>query len=369
MVSVEKFLFDRSFDEPGRARVKPTVAPSHDVAEEAPRAANSDSEAETYAGLDRRRRAGAEPTAPPPDLYTAAQLETAREEGYIRGHAEAREEAAKADGHVQATALRTIADAIDRSDQTLLALYETMEQEAIRLAVAITRRMFPRTVDAAAVDEIAGLVGGILPDLIDRPRLVIRVHDEITDTVREAVRDLQTTTGYEGRIVVRPDSTLGPADCRLEWGDGGIERDTARLWSEIEAAVERQLKEPVPPVPEPEPEDEPTAEGEPETETDATANPEPEPEPEPEIHAAAQEIEADIEPASEVDAAAVPDPAPEPEPEPELEEDADVEPDSALSMADPAPDGHAGQTATDRPLEAPPTPSDSPLGDDGPSRP
>ncbi|WP_299440001.1 FliH/SctL family protein [uncultured Rhodospira sp.] len=253
MVSVEKFLFDRSFDEPnfGRRRASASLAKARaDENPGKPAAASNDSETGEYSGLDRRRRSSDEPATPPPNMYTEAQVEAAREEGYIRGHTEALEEAAKTDTHAHALAVKAIAEAINRMDEAQRAHNARLEQQAIRLALVITRRILPATGERTAAEEIEHLVSTIMPELADQPRLVVRVHGAIAETVREAVRDLQASSGYEGRIVVRPDNALDRADCRLEWGDGGIERDTARSWSEIEAAVERQLGETVPPAPE-----------------------------------------------------------------------------------------------------------------------
>lgn len=267
MAVVQKFLFDRSFDDPSassrrtggaRASDAPGSGTDRDAGsgEDAVADPAADGEAggdagDGYAGLDRRRRARDEAAEAPPDLYSAAQLEAAREEGYIKGHTAALDEAAQSEAHVSATALRTIAEGIDRMDAAQQAYFMDLERNATRLAFAIARRLLPATAETVALEEMSAMVASVLPDLMDQPRLMVRVHGALADTVRTAVRDLQTTSGYEGRVLVRPDNTLAPGDCRLEWGDGGLERDQARLWSEIEAAVSRHLDEVVPPAPMP----------------------------------------------------------------------------------------------------------------------
>jgi flagellar assembly protein FliH len=40
---------------------------------------------------------------------------------------------------------------------------------------------------------------------------------------------------------VSADPHMSLGDCRLDWGDGGVERDTARSWTEIDRAVESAL--------------------------------------------------------------------------------------------------------------------------------
>lgn len=263
MAQVQKFLFDRSFDEhrPGQDRRKPGQrdaalgsgaagdAASETVDTTAPGRAGVTEEAGGYSGLDRRRRTAEAAEEPPPEMYSAAQLEAAREEGYIKGHTAALDEAAKTDSHVSAEALRTIAQAIDGLDDSRVAYERALERQAVRLALSITRRLLPAMGEAVAAKEIESLVGRALGDLMDQPRLFVRVNGAIADTMRSALRDLQVTTGYEGRVVVRPDNSMAQGDCRLEWGEGGIERDTDRLWAEVEAAVGRHLEEAIPPAP------------------------------------------------------------------------------------------------------------------------
>lgn len=265
MAQVQKFLFDRSFDEhrSGHDRREPDrsegAVASGKGSEggdggEAGEGMTSDADGaavdeDGYSGLDRRRRAAEAASEPPPEMYSAAQLEAAREEGYIKGHTAALDEAAKTDSHVSAEALRTITRAIDALDDSRATHERNLERQAVRLALSITRRLLPAVGEAVAIKEIESLVARALGDLMDQPRLFVRVNGAVADTMRSAIRDLQVTSGYEGRVVVRPDNSMAQGDCRLEWGEGGVERDTDRLWAEVEAAVGRHLEEAIPPAP------------------------------------------------------------------------------------------------------------------------
>lgn len=250
MATVQKFLFDTSFDEPGTDLVsKVAAAPLRDRTHDQPAVAVA-SEAEPYAGLDRRRRASdAPPPEPPPDLYTAAQLDAAREEGFLKGHASALEEEGASTARLTAKALKGIAAGLDHLDDQQQVFNAGVEKTAIRLALAMVRRMLPATAETGAVPEIQRLLSDTLQDVLDQPRLVIRVHGSLAETIRKSVGPLREDHAYEGRITVRPDNDLPIGDCRLEWGDGGIERDSVRLWADIEAAVARHLEEAVPPPP------------------------------------------------------------------------------------------------------------------------
>ena len=47
--------------------------------------------------------------------------------------------------------------------------------------------------------------------------------------------------GFEGKIVLLAQSDLQAGDVRVEWADGGAERDIGLLWREIDAIVERAV--------------------------------------------------------------------------------------------------------------------------------
>jgi len=257
MAPVHKFLFDRSFDEPRPSKNRrgndavaaAAVVDAQSAAVSGALAgAGGTEEADGYVGPDRRQGPPEEPAPPPAEMFTKEQLEAAREEGFIRGHTSALDDAAKADGHVTASALKRIAEGIGHMDEAERSHLVVLDKMATRLALTIARQILPATAERVAVDEIKRLVEHVLPDLLDQPRLVIRVNGAIAEVVRGAVRELQASSGYEGRVVVRPDNALAWEDCRLEWGEGGTERDTARLWADIESAVARHLDEPVPPA-------------------------------------------------------------------------------------------------------------------------
>src|SRR4051812_35125754 len=102
---VRKFAFERSFDDPSRLYLPSERRKSEIAAEEAAQAAAATAEA--------ARAAARSPQEPPPEPkikleFTKAQLEAAREEGYIAGHGAALEEAGTSREHYVADAINLI---------------------------------------------------------------------------------------------------------------------------------------------------------------------------------------------------------------------------------------------------------------------
>jgi flagellar biosynthesis/type III secretory pathway protein FliH len=63
----------------------------------------------------------------------------------------------------------------------------------------------------------------------------------ITADIEARVQGLTDRAGFRGTFAVQPDYELQPGDCRIEWDGGGADRDEARIWQEIRAAIATTL--------------------------------------------------------------------------------------------------------------------------------
>lgn len=182
--------------------------------------------------------AGAEPQK---EAAHKAALAAARAEGYAAGEAtglaQARAEAASA-----ATAiLNRIAEEIatlGKAQRTAVARYA---RDALMLAVTIARKLAPALIARMPEVEVSALVQRCLGDLSDEPRIVIRAGPATSEALKPYLDEITAKGGFPGHIVLLPDDALDGADCRIEWADGGVERDQALLSRQIDEAVDRYL--------------------------------------------------------------------------------------------------------------------------------
>src|SRR5215469_15076773 len=127
-----KFLFDRSFDDPSKLYLPAERRKSEIAAEEAALAAAAAS-----------RAAEAPAAAPMPEEpkikleFSKAQMEAAREEGYIAGHSAALEEASTAREHYVADALNLIAQGLVKLDGQQKTANATLENFAMRMVYGV----------------------------------------------------------------------------------------------------------------------------------------------------------------------------------------------------------------------------------------
>ncbi len=175
------------------------------------------------------------------DFVTPRELETARAQAYEEGFAAGVAEERARNERRHADALETIATGMGEIERTQRAEIDRCIQMATRLALTIARKVAPALMDAAPMAEIEALVGEYLEQLVDEPRVVVRVSEALVDALKERIDALAAARGFSGRVVLIPDGALADGDCRMEWADGGVERDTAATWKNLEAAIARLL--------------------------------------------------------------------------------------------------------------------------------
>jgi flagellar assembly protein FliH len=215
---IRPFLFETSFDEDANERER------------------KKREAEERAKLEAEAAAHAEP---PPPTFTEEELAAARQAGFLEGRNAGISEA-------QASLERRSADAIDQVSRALAQLDRAQREgivDLMRGALEIThtmvRKVLPDYVRRHGSDEIQSLVRQVLETLIEEPRVIIRVPQDLVDTLKPRIAQAGKATSFEGQLVVFGEPSLGDSDCRVEWSSGGAERLVQQSLDQIAAVVGR----------------------------------------------------------------------------------------------------------------------------------
>lgn len=232
---VRKFTFERSFDDSSKLYLPHERRKSEIAAEEAALAAAAAADAARAAAAAKSKEP---PPAPAVKLeFTKAQLEAAREEGYIAGHGAALEEAGTSREHYVADAINLIAQNLEKLDEQQKAANVGLEQIALRMVYGIVRRMLPSFAEQYAVDNIENFVRTVLPVALGEPKILVRAHPMIAGDLETRLKGVFARASFQGTYTVITDYELQPGDCRLEWAGGGADRDEARIWRSVREAV------------------------------------------------------------------------------------------------------------------------------------
>jgi flagellar assembly protein FliH len=167
----------------------------------------------------------------------ARKLAEAEAAAHRRGYADAQADAKVETDRRVAAALERIAKGIADAGAALQAIETRLECEAVEVAVAVARKLAPALVAREPFDEIAALAGDCFRQLVASPHIAVRINDALYATAREKLDEIVRARGFEGRLVVLAEDDIALGDCRIEWADGGINRDNAATDAAIGEAV------------------------------------------------------------------------------------------------------------------------------------
>jgi flagellar assembly protein FliH len=154
--------------------------------------------------------------------------------------------AAEAQSHANAeqriaAVLELIADGVEKLNRGLSTIETRLEIEAIEVAVAVANKLAPELIAREPFAEIAALATECFRHLVAAPHVVVRLNDALYATAREKLEEIVAARGFEGRLVVLAEPEIGVDDCRIEWADGGVNRDRTQTEAAIDEVVGRYV--------------------------------------------------------------------------------------------------------------------------------
>lgn len=192
-----KFMFDRSFDPNSAAR-----APER------------------------------KPVTLKPEQYDAL-----KKESYDAGFAAGRKAGLDDQTDKLAKLVTLVGNKIDVIVAQIHAIHKSNEASVRQLSLAIAKKFVPDLASRHGLQEIESMIEGVIGEMIHEPRLVVRVHESQFDALSEKINAITAQKAYTGKVVVLADSETAAGDCKVEWADGGMERNAKSIMSSIEETV------------------------------------------------------------------------------------------------------------------------------------
>ena len=171
----------------------------------------------------------------------AATIAEAEARGYRNGTSAAEAQARTEAERRSALALERIAQLLQALVARFSELERKLEVEAVEVAVAVAGKLAPALVAREPLAEVAQLATGCFTELRNAPHIAVRVHQTLHATTQELLAKIAQSQGFDGRLIVLGDDAIAPGDCRLEWADGGVVRDSAATATLIEDVVARYV--------------------------------------------------------------------------------------------------------------------------------
>lgn len=165
-------------------------------------------------------------------------VEAARREGFERGILEGRRRQEDAEARRLAEALEMIQAAFGRMAEEIAEAARQSRQEAIEFALIFARKLAGRMIKAAPIEAIEATARAIFQDLRGSAHLAVRVAPDLVDPCKARLMRVLSENGIEIKLFVFPDPEVAIGDCRIEWAEGGIVRERAKLDFLIEKSID-----------------------------------------------------------------------------------------------------------------------------------
>lgn len=174
--------------------------------------------------------------------YSEDEMKAARAAAFAEGERAGHERA-------MADIVRRAADAAERIVMSLSALIaeeqarrEKARADAAAVGVTAAMKFAPALTAAQPMEEIRAMIAECAMVAYAEPRLVVRVAEPLVDAVKAVTDEIIKNHGYMGKFVLLGDPSLTGSDCRVEWADGGAERNEQEIAAEIERIVGRFIE-------------------------------------------------------------------------------------------------------------------------------
>lgn len=107
------------------------------------------------------------------------------------------------------------------------------EQQALAVAVAAVQKLLPTLEPQVAEAEVTAFLSLNFPAFCKEAALSFSFNPEMAALFPEVISKLADRNDFEGKIAIHKDASLGLSDCRVEWKNGGVERNSHKMLEKI----------------------------------------------------------------------------------------------------------------------------------------
>ncbi len=162
--------------------------------------------------------------------YTPEEVEAVKLETFAAGRREA-------DGEMAAL-LQVVGGQMATILSTLIEERTAIRGEAVELAAMISKKLSGALLKQAPEEAVVKLLGDAIDYLRDEPRIVVRVAPELAEALSTRLSEVVAHAGFDGQLVVMPETDLAGANCKIDWAKGGIEHDIGASVEAIDKSIQ-----------------------------------------------------------------------------------------------------------------------------------
>ncbi len=165
---------------------------------------------------------GAYAAASAAEVAQVQAVEIAALDGEARGYTRGYDQAMSEIGAQTAAALGRLNTDMQILYDTLDGIRRQIIADGAIVASAVGNAIGGSLMERLPQDRIISLVEELMADVMETPRLVLRVQPDLLDSTRSAVETLTQAHGFAGRLIFMSEPTYVCGDVTIEWAHGGI---------------------------------------------------------------------------------------------------------------------------------------------------
>jgi flagellar assembly protein FliH len=178
------------------------------------------------------------------DIATAAEraqsaaVESAAADGETRGYARGYDQAmSEISAQTQSLLVRLSTDMQVLYD-TLGTVKRQLISDSAIVATATGNAIGGRLMERLPEERIGHLIEELINDVIETPRLVVRVSPILLDAVRSSVESIAQVHGFSGRLIFLGEANYTNSDITIEWAHGGVTFATSEQQQRIQSSAQ-----------------------------------------------------------------------------------------------------------------------------------
>jgi hypothetical protein len=177
--------------------------------------------------------------APEPEViepvFSAADLESARESAWLDGHAKALQEAAIGDAAAIRQAVDAIASQIKADREAAVACANETAEAIARLLLDSLAAAFPALCANYGEAEVRAIIRIVLPPLTQEATITVRANPHTAAALAEEIGRLAPE--LIACVSITECDGMARGDVRITWHNGTAMRDARALWEQVAAVL------------------------------------------------------------------------------------------------------------------------------------
>ena len=168
-----------------------------------------------------------------------AAVKMAEEKAYEQGRTEAIGEEDKKRDLLLEDISRQLTDIFAGLDKKATEV----ENSALQFAIELVRKILPTLEKERAEVEVKNFMAQNFANFAGQETLSFAFNPATVTLVADSIGKLAEQNDFEGKIAVHKGDTLGPSDCRIEWKNGGVERNVSETLNKVKELLDNNTQE------------------------------------------------------------------------------------------------------------------------------